>query len=302
MGRGPGEVGVPGQASQEPSEGFGQTESGRVAVGRLTQVAVPGVSATGHQVAQRDEDGDDDRGRPASGPGFQDDRDATDHEPRPPCEGSQRHPGEAASDAGDHATEKLPRQRPQGHEQVEARLAVAEASDPMGEEGGDLGIAEVAGAEGVHDLTVEDHVSASRAADRLTQGGHQDAEVRPAAAGGDQMEGCVEASGLEGGRTAGGVQDPHGQTFDGPGRHPHRDPEQSRQEADRHLGGEEGHAHQPQQAADDQVGDDDGRLEESSPPDGGAGGAWRGVHGRFTRSRGVAVNRRPQGRRGSPVR
>ena len=94
-----GEVGVPRQAAQEPCEGCGETELGRAAVGRLAEVAVPGVARPWQQVAERDEDGNDDRGRPASGLGFEDDRDRADHEPGLPRERDERDPGEAASNA-----------------------------------------------------------------------------------------------------------------------------------------------------------------------------------------------------------
>ena len=222
---------------------------------------LPQLAAPRHRVAQGKEDGDDDRGRPASGLGFEDDGNAADHDPGAPGELSQRDPGEAASDRMREAADEVPGDAPGRPEQVEAGVAVAEASDALRDQSGDLAGVDLVGAIGGHDVAAQEDVTASRGGDgRSARNDPETDAVGIQMVSGDPP-GQDQPGRLGWGGVAGAVRDPDDGVLAEAGREQRTegDPHGGDSEAD--GGGEGGDDDQPEQAADEDVRDDDGGLE-----------------------------------------
>ncbi len=113
----------------------------------------PGALSERHDIRQRNECPNDDARQDPALLRLDDHGDGADDESGSPRELDQRNPFGVASDALREAAEEVPRQRPEGDEQVEAGVAELEASDAVGDERGDLRVGDPAGAAGVQDLT-----------------------------------------------------------------------------------------------------------------------------------------------------
>lgn len=222
---------------------------------------MPGVAPAGQQVAQHDEDCDDDRRRPASGLGFENDGDGANDQPDAPGELDKRDPRKATSDRTGEATDEVPRDGPYRPEQVEADVAVAEASEALGDERCDLLSGEVAGAVGVHDVATQKELAASGGGNRLPVADDPQAD----AAGLKSIGGDPPSDGQPGrlgrGRAAGAIQDPDGGVL--PKTSCEQRTKRDANDGERKAEGDRQSSHdrEPEQGADENVRDHDSGLE-----------------------------------------